>query len=93
MIVLPSSFYSKEELENLGFKFVGKNVSISKKSSFYNISNISVGDNVRIDDFCILSGNINIGSFVHIAAYSSIFSGEKGVFISMEKVMIILEIA
>jgi galactoside O-acetyltransferase len=81
MIVLSSSFYSKEELENLGFKFVGKNVNISKKSSFYNISKISVGDNVRIDDFCILSGNINIGSFVHIAAYSSIFSGEKGVFI------------
>ncbi|EPH88844.1 acyltransferase [Enterococcus casseliflavus] len=81
MSLLLSSFYTKEELENLGFKFVGTNVSISRKSSFYNVSNISIGDNVRIDDFCILSGNIIIGSFVHIAAYSSIFSGEKGVFI------------
>ncbi len=30
---------------------------------------ISIGDNVRIDDFCILSGKIELGSNIHISAY------------------------
>ena len=27
-----------------------------------------LGDNIRIDDFCILSGNIKLGSYIHIPA-------------------------
>ncbi|MDR2409353.1 MAG: acyltransferase, partial [Bacteroidales bacterium] len=53
-----NSFFSKEELKDIGFKSVGDNVLISRKASFYSVSNISIGSNVRIDDFCILSGNI-----------------------------------
>src|SRR5262249_2735692 len=37
---------------------------------------ISLGDNVRIDDFCILSGRIELGSYIHIGAYSGLFGGE-----------------
>lgn len=74
-----NSFYTEEELKKLGLKSVGQNVSISKKASIYGSESISIGDNVRIDDFCILSGTVTIGSYVHIAAYSSIFSGEAGV--------------
>ena len=37
-----------------------------------------IGDHVRIDDFCILSGKISIGSFVHISAYTAIY-GKSGV--------------
>lgn len=76
-----SSFYSEEELVQLGLKKYGKNVLISKKASIYGAANISIGDNVRIDDFCILSGKIEIRSFVHIAAYTALYGGEAGIFI------------
>lgn len=73
-----NSFYTREELLQLGFKTIGENLLISKKSSFYGIENISIGSNVRIDDFCILSGNITLGSHIHISAYAAIY-GTKGV--------------
>jgi len=73
-----NSFYSIDELHLLGFKNIGINVLISKKASFYNINSISIGNNVRIDDFCILSGSIEIGSFVHISAYCALY-GSLGI--------------
>lgn len=68
-----SSFYSETELSELGLKSFGKNVLISKKCSLYSPQNMVIGDNVRIDDFCILSGFITIGSHVHIAAYCVLY--------------------
>jgi galactoside O-acetyltransferase len=67
-------FYSREELEKIGFKSIGDNVLISDKSSIYSPQNIEIGNNVRIDDFCILSASshIKIGSYVHIACYTSL---------------------
>lgn len=56
-----NSFYTREELLSLGIKSVGENVYISRKSSFYGCSEISIGSNVRIDDFCILSGRVHLG--------------------------------
>jgi galactoside O-acetyltransferase len=56
------------------FKSIGRNVVISPKASIYRPENIEIGDDVRIDDFCILSageGGIKIGNNVHIACYSS----------------------
>lgn len=74
------SFYSEEELANLGIASIGKNVLISRKASIYGGDNIQIGNNVRIDDFCILSGKIQLGSFIHISAYTSLFGGkEKGI--------------
>jgi len=70
-------FFSVQELKALGFKYVGDRVKISSKCSFYSIEG-SIGDNVRIDDFCILKGKIEIGSNVHICAYSMI-SGAQDV--------------
>lgn len=72
-----NSFYSEAELKNLGLKSVGKNVHISRKASIYGCENIVIGDNVRIDDFCILSGKIQIGSFIHISAYTALFGGKE----------------
>lgn len=63
------------DLRVMGFSSLGKNVLISEKASIYNPSKISIGDDVRIDDFCILSagdGFIRIGSYVHIACYCSL---------------------
>lgn len=74
-----NSFYSQEELNNLNFKEIGDNVLISKKSSIYNPSKIQIGSNVRIDDFCILSGKININNYIHVAAYSALYGGNEGI--------------
>lgn len=72
----PTSFYSEEELSSMGFKSIGKGCSISRWASFYGISNMSIGDNVRIDDFCIFSGNITLGSHIHISAYVALYGAE-----------------
>lgn len=52
-------------------------VKISPKASIYS-NNLTVGDNVRIDDFCIITGDVKIGNNVHIGAYTFI-SGKYGV--------------
>jgi acetyltransferase-like isoleucine patch superfamily enzyme len=57
------------EIADLGLKSVGNDVKISRWARFYGGDGISIGDNVRIDDFCVLSGIITIGSNVHISAY------------------------
>lgn len=74
-----NSFYSMEELQALGLKEVGQDVMISRKASFYRIENIIVGNHVRIDDFCILSGKIELGDYIHVAAYSALYGGEAGI--------------
>ena len=59
----------------IGFRSVGKNLLLSKDAKFYNPSGISLGSDIRIDDFCILSsgeGGIRIGNFVHIACFTSL---------------------
>lgn len=73
-----TSFYTEQELAELGLKSCGKNVLISRKSSIYSPEKISVGDNVRVDDFCILSGEITLGNNIHISAYSALY-GAMGI--------------
>lgn len=69
-----TSFYSEEELANLGLKSYGKNVLISRYCRIYKPQNIEFGDNVRIDDFCVLSAgtSIKFGSYIHIGCGTSI---------------------
>ncbi len=74
-----TSFYSQEELEGIGFASLGKNVLLSRKTSIYGAGNIRIGDDVRIDDFCVISGNITLGRNVHIAAFCGLFGGEYGI--------------
>lgn len=74
-----TSFYSQEEVQQLGFLAVGKDVLISRKASFYSSEKIIIGDHVRIDDFCIISGKITLGSYIHISAYTGIWAGESGI--------------
>lgn len=71
---------SRAAIEQMGFASVGENVQISDRASFYGSARITLGDNVRIDDFCVLSAGvsgINIGNHVHIAVYSSLIGGGK----------------
>ncbi|MBE0675903.1 MAG: acyltransferase [Bacteroidales bacterium] len=69
-----NSFYEEHELKALGFRRYGRNLKISRKASIYSPENISIGDNVRVDDFCILSGNIILGSYIHISAYTALYA-------------------
>jgi acetyltransferase-like isoleucine patch superfamily enzyme len=67
------AWLTRQEIEAMGFAGLGTDVLLSGKASFYNCANIRLGNNVRVDDFCVLSagaGGIVIGDYVHIAVYS-----------------------
>lgn len=71
---------SREAITSFGFASVGENIQISDRSSFYGASRISLGSNVRIDDFCVISagaGGIAIGNYVHIAVGASLIGGGR----------------
>ncbi len=66
-------FLTRDELAAMGLRAVGEGVRISDKASIHGASRVSLGDHVRIDDFCVLSageGGITVGRNVHIAVYS-----------------------
>lgn len=74
------SFYSHDELRAMGFKLLGRDVRLSRKSSIYNAANIEIGDFSRVDDFCVLSageGGISIGKHVHIAVFCSLIGNGR----------------
>ena len=74
------SFMTEAELAEVGFASIGSNVLISRKASFYGASRISIGDNSRIDDFCVISAGakgIVIGRHVHLAVMCVLMGAEK----------------
>lgn len=75
------AYLSENQLLAMGFKSVGKGVKISDKASIYNPECIELGDFSRIDDFCVISGNINIGRYVHVTPMCLIAGGVPGVYI------------
>ena len=79
--MLKSIYLNEIDLKDFGFKSIGFNVRISSDVRIYGQENISIGNNVRIDDFVILSavnGYINIGNYVFIARNSHL-SGFFGI--------------
>ncbi len=73
------AFLSSSELQKLGFKHLGKNVRISDKASIYQPSEIEIGDESRIDDFCVISGKVSMGRNVHVAVFCNVAGGTEGV--------------
>ncbi len=74
------AFYTRKELKGLGFKSIGENVLLSQKASIYGIGNIEIGNNVRIDDFCVISagiGGIKLGNNIHIGVFSSLIGAGR----------------
>jgi len=65
-------FYEKKELHKFNFKKLGNNVLISKAATLYKTEQMSFANDSRIDDFCALSGEVIIGSNVHITVHCSI---------------------
>ena len=75
------AYYTDDELLKFGFKYCGTNVKISNKASIYNPELIEIGNHSRIDDFCVISGNLKIGCYVHITPMCLVAGGIKGVVI------------
>jgi len=73
------AFLSQEHLASMGFKSIGKNVRISDRAAIYNANEIEIGDNSRIDDFCVISGRIKIGRNVHFAVFCNVAGGSEGI--------------
>lgn len=76
-------FYSKEELKKIKFASIGENVLIKKNVSLYFTENISIGNNVRIDDNVIIVASnknapVTIGNYVHIAS-NCYLAGSDGI--------------
>lgn len=71
-----TGYFSDEELIELGFGAIGNNVKISKNATLYNRENVFIGNNVRIDNFCVIAVSLNakliIGNNIHISAFNFI---------------------
>ena len=72
-------YYAREELEEMKFRMLGRDILISRTSRLYSPEYISVGDHSIVDDFCILSGNIEIGRNVHLAHGCRVIGGREGI--------------
>lgn len=73
------AWLTDDELSKIGFKSIGNNVQISDKASIYDCEQIEIGDNSRIDDYCVISGKVSVGRNVHIAVFCTVAGGEKGI--------------
>jgi carbonic anhydrase/acetyltransferase-like protein (isoleucine patch superfamily) len=72
-------YYSREELEAMKFRNLGRDVLVSRTSRLYIPEYISIGDYSIIDDFCIVSGNIELGRNVHLAHGCRVIGGREGI--------------
>jgi acetyltransferase-like isoleucine patch superfamily enzyme len=78
-ISMTSGWVSLQKLRNLGVKLRGTDIYVSKDCRIYNPSNLILHNNVRIDDFTILSarGPIEIFNYVHIASHCLLSSATR----------------
>lgn len=68
---------SFNQAQKLNFFQIGQDVTIWERAKIVNSEFISIGDSVIVDDFVLLMGGrkTEIGSFVHIASFTSITGG------------------
>jgi acetyltransferase-like isoleucine patch superfamily enzyme len=72
-------YLTADQLRSMNFAGLGHNVKISDKASIYGAEQMRIGDNSRIDDFCVVSGKVEIGRNVHIAPLCLIAGGSPGI--------------
>ena len=65
-----SGYYTISELKEMGITVHGNNVLVSNLTRIYNPKNLILHNNIRIDDFTIISckGLVEIFNYVHIAS-------------------------
>jgi acetyltransferase-like isoleucine patch superfamily enzyme len=65
-------YLGREELHRMDFAFLGNDVKISDRASLDKTHLMSIGHRSRIDDFCAISGAVELGNNVFVAVHSSI---------------------
>ena len=74
------AYYSEDDLQQAGFKSIGRNVRIAKNCTIIGLENIEIGDNVRIDGYCTIiaagDGWVKWGSHIHIGGYCLLSAGD-----------------
>ncbi len=73
------TFYTPEELKELGIKEFGENVKISRNAMLYHPEKLVLGHDVRIDDFTVISGNVRLNNFVHLSQFCGLYGDEAGI--------------
>src|SRR5690606_30252289 len=73
------TYMERSELLKMGFKRLGENVLISTKASIYNPEMMEIGSDVRIDDFCVVSGQVVFGNYNYVGPLGLIAGGDTGV--------------
>lgn len=68
---MPTSFMTEDEMSALGIER-GVGCLVSRKASLYT-TRLKLGSYVRIDDFAVLTGDIEIGSHVHIPPFCGLY--------------------
>jgi acetyltransferase-like isoleucine patch superfamily enzyme len=72
------AYLSEDALHAMGFAELGNNVKISDKVAIYGAEQMRIGNNSRIDDFCVISGKLTIGRNVYIGPFGLIAGGTPG---------------
>lgn len=82
---LGERFYTQEELEQAGFRHLGKNVKIKRNCGLFFTENMVIEDNARIDDYTIivasreevrLCRHVHIGTHCFISGVEGFYAGE-----------------
>ena len=75
------AYLDPEALAALGLAKLGSNVLISTRAVIYDPQLIEIGDNSRIDDFCMVSGRVVLGRNMMLTVFCNVAGGRTGVFI------------
>lgn len=73
------AYLSDDEVRSMGFRSVGKGVRLSERAAFHGVEQQVIGDHVRIDDFCVVSGAVTLGRYVHLAVQTHLEGGRAGI--------------
>jgi acetyltransferase-like isoleucine patch superfamily enzyme len=73
------TFYSREELQQLGIRRLGEHVLIGRHAILYSPETLEIGDHVRIDDYTIISGRVVLHDFIHISHFCGLYGGRAGI--------------
>lgn len=76
------NYFNQEELKKFAFAKMGDNIKISKSARLYDTHKMEFGNNVRIDDFCLLSGKLVFENNIHITPYCCLAGGDEGIYFS-----------
>ncbi|RIV87561.1 acyltransferase [Aurantiacibacter zhengii] len=73
------AYLTQDQLDRMGFAALGRHVRISDRASIYDPGMMRLGDYCRVDDFCVLSGKLELGRNIHIAPFCLLAGGEPGI--------------